>query len=86
MVGDAVSCEVCKYAVGYLDNVLTTNSTEEEIKKEVEALCSHLPAAIENEVRFRKCYSQIFDELVYPDIPRFVPPHRVYRTSSGMGY
>jgi len=44
-----VECELCSQAVKYLDSVLTTKSTEEEIKKEVISLCSHLPAAIENE-------------------------------------
>ena len=45
-----VECEVCQSAIGYLDSVLTDQSTEDEIKNEVKSLCSHLPAAIDNEV------------------------------------
>ena len=60
-----VECEVCQSAIGYLDSVLTEQSTEDEIKNEVKSLCSqwqlvndyevkslcsHLPAAIDNEV------------------------------------
>ena len=45
-----VSCELCTQAVGYLDSVLTEKSTEDEIKKEVESLCSNLPDAFKNEV------------------------------------
>jgi len=44
-----VECEVCQEAIGYLDSVLTEKSTEDEIKTEVKSLCSHLPAAIDNE-------------------------------------
>uniref|UniRef100_A0A7M5V5S7 Proactivator polypeptide n=1 Tax=Clytia hemisphaerica TaxID=252671 RepID=A0A7M5V5S7_9CNID len=44
-----VECEVCQSAIGYLDSVLTEQSTEDEIKTAVKSLCSHLPAAIDNE-------------------------------------
>ena len=50
MKTNPVECEVCTQAIKYLDSKLTEKSTEEEIKKEVISLCSHLPTAIENEV------------------------------------
>lgn len=56
MKTNPVECEICSQAIKYLDSVLTEKSTEEEIKKEVVSLCSHLPAAIENEVSFLSPY------------------------------
>ncbi|XP_057312445.1 prosaposin-like isoform X4 [Hydractinia symbiolongicarpus] len=44
-----VSCEACEFAMGYLDGLLTKNSTEAEIETVVEKLCGELPQAFKNE-------------------------------------
>lgn len=43
-------CEICQYAMGYLDNMLKENSTEQQIQKALNALCGYLPSQYKQEV------------------------------------
>ena len=45
-----VTCEVCKYAMSYLDSMLVQNSTEEEVKQALDSLCAKLPSSMSGEV------------------------------------
>jgi len=47
--------------------MITSKSGEDEIKKEVEALCSHLPAAIQNEVSSHHYYLQRIRKLFFSE-------------------
>lgn len=47
--------------------MITSKSGEDEIKKEVEALCSHLPAAIQNEVSSHHYYLQRMRKLFFSE-------------------
>ena len=42
-VGNAVTCEICEYAMQYLDAKLKANSTKEEVKAALDGLCAELP-------------------------------------------
>ena len=68
---NVVTCEVCKYAMSYLDSMLVENSTEEDVKKALDSLCEKLPASLSGEVidlnfpyRFLFCYS-FFSSIFY---------------------
>ena len=70
---NVVTCEVCKYAMSYLDSMLVQNSTEEDVKKALDSLCEKLPASISGEV-FPKHFSNrgfITVYNVYSDIISF---------------
>lgn len=43
-------CEICQYAMGYLDSMLKENSTEQQIQKALDALCGYLPSQYKQEV------------------------------------
>jgi len=45
-VGNQETCILCEYALHELQNELQDNKTEENIKKKVEGLCTHLPQTI----------------------------------------
>ena len=45
-----VSCEVCEYAMTYLDSVLEDHATEQEIVSALDTLCTKLPSSISGEV------------------------------------
>ena len=45
-----ITCEVCKYAMSYLDSMLVKNSTEEDVKKALDSLCAKLPSSMSSEV------------------------------------
>ena len=45
-----VTCEVCEYAMQYLDSMLSDNSTEEEIRQGLDQLCGYLPSSMSDEV------------------------------------
>ena len=45
-------CNVCEYAMGYLDKFLVKPNVEAEIENKVKLLCNKLPSAISNEVSF----------------------------------
>ena len=47
---NVVTCEVCKYAMSYLEGMLVENSTEEDVKKALDSLCEKLPASLSGEV------------------------------------
>lgn len=49
-VKGTVECEVCQYAMGYLDDMLKENSTEQEIQQALDALCGYLPSQYKQEV------------------------------------
>jgi len=48
--GNPVTCEVCEYAMTYLDSMLSDNATEAEIKEALNSLCSKLPSSVSGEV------------------------------------
>ena len=50
MKGNPITCEVCQYAMTYLDSMLSDNATEQEVKTALEGLCGYLPASIKSEV------------------------------------
>ncbi|XP_028408448.1 prosaposin-like isoform X2 [Dendronephthya gigantea] len=43
------TCDLCKMAVQYLESILESNATEEEIKKALEDICNMLPASLKTE-------------------------------------
>ena len=45
-----VECEVCQYAMNYLDQILGDNATEQEIISALDSLCSKLPSSVSGEV------------------------------------
>ena len=45
-----VGCEVCQYAMNYLDQILGDNATEQEIISALDSLCSKLPTSVKGEV------------------------------------
>ena len=45
-----VGCEVCEYAMNYLDGILSENSTEQEIISALDSVCSKLPSSVSGEV------------------------------------
>lgn len=52
-VEGAAECEICQYAMGYLDNMLKESSTQQEIKQALDALCGSLPSQYKEEVRVK---------------------------------
>ena len=50
MKANPVTCEVCEYAMQYLDSMLSDNATEEEIRQGLDQLCGYLPASVSGEV------------------------------------
>ena len=44
-------CEICQYAMGYLNSMLKENSTQQEIKQALDALCGYLPSQYKEQVR-----------------------------------
>ena len=49
-VENIVTCEVCEYAMEYLDTMLKGNTTEAAVKKALDGLCGYLPASVKSEV------------------------------------
>ena len=49
-LGESVECELCQYAMGYLDALLGKKATEDEIVNAVKNLCSYLPEYINTQV------------------------------------
>ena len=43
-------CEICQYAMGYLESMLKENSTEQQIQEALDALCGYLPRQYKQEV------------------------------------
>ena len=41
--GDA-ECEICKYAVGQIENFINSNHSQQEIQKKLNQLCSNIPS------------------------------------------
>jgi len=48
--GNAISCEVCKYAMTYLDSMIEQNSTEEDVQHALDQLCGYLPSSMKSDV------------------------------------
>lgn len=48
-----VTCEVCEYAMNYLDSILADNATEKEIIDALDSLCAKLPSSISGEVNLQ---------------------------------
>ena len=49
-VKGTVECEICQYAMGYLDGMLKQNSTKQEIQQALDTLCGYLPSQYKQEV------------------------------------
>ena len=45
-----VTCEVCEYAMNYLDGILTENATEQEVKAALDKMCGYLPDSVKEQV------------------------------------
>ena len=54
-----VECEVCEYAMNYLDQVLSNNATEQEIISALDSVCSKLPSSLSGEVNISVNFSFI---------------------------
>lgn len=71
-------CSVCQYAMGYLDSILSEKSTEDEIKKAVESLCSYLPQYISNECQqLVEQYSNTIIELLVKEMDPSTVCHKL---------
>ena len=42
-VENVITCEICEYAIGYLESMLKGNTTEAAVKKALDGLCAYLP-------------------------------------------
>jgi saposin len=76
----STSCEVCQYALGYLDQQIETKGAETKIEEEVESLCSHLPATFMNE-----CDALITEygpDLIKLVVDNFLSPKKVCKEIS----
>jgi len=69
------SCEVCEYAMGYLDNLIEAKSAETKIESLVESLCSHLPATFKNECD--ALITEYGDDLIKLVVNNFLSPANV---------
>ncbi|XP_076824289.1 uncharacterized protein LOC143470198 isoform X14 [Clavelina lepadiformis] len=76
-VEDSEGCELCKLVIGELDNFLDENSTEEEIVKAVEKVCTILPSQYQSE-----CDSLIeqYGEEIVSILPGLLDPVKVCAT------
>ncbi|XP_076318028.1 prosaposin isoform X4 [Tachypleus tridentatus] len=68
---DKNECEVCKVITGYLEEQLSEESTEEEIRKVLDQLCSELP---ESESTICKKFIDTYSELILTMIARELKP------------
>ena len=50
-VEGTTECEICQYAMGYLDSMLKESSTQQEIKQALYSLCGYLPSQYKEQVR-----------------------------------
>ena len=50
-VEGTAECEICQYAMGYLDSMLKESSTQQEIKQVLDSLCGYLPSQYKEQVR-----------------------------------
>ena len=48
-VEGTTECEICQYAMGYLDSMLKESSTQ-EIKQALDGLCGYLPSQYKEQV------------------------------------
>lgn len=68
-VQDKPSCPLCLLAVSQLYNVIKDNKTEENIVKELDRLCNHLPKDLNNQcVDLVKGYSKELVEMLLADL------------------
>ena len=49
-VEGTTECEICQYAMGYLDSMLKESSTQQEIKQALDSLCGYLPSQYKEQV------------------------------------
>ncbi|XP_013777064.2 uncharacterized protein LOC106461762 isoform X2 [Limulus polyphemus] len=68
---DKTECEVCKIITGYLEEQLSEESTEEEIRKVLDKLCSELP---ESKSSTCKKFVDTYSELILTMIARELKP------------
>jgi len=63
---DSPTCELCEFAMNELEEVLSDNSTQEEIKNALESVCNMLPATIRDECNelVNQYEEQILDLLI----------------------
>jgi saposin len=64
-VNDDLECTVCKYVVSFVNVLLESNATEEEIEKGLKAVCSLLPSKYEAKcTTFATTYGPILPQLI----------------------
>ena len=51
-IGNPVYCEVCEYAMQYLDSILGDKATQAEVEAALDKLCNYLPSSLEARVCF----------------------------------
>jgi len=61
-LGDTIPCEVCKYAVTYIEGIIGQNQTEQQIVADIEAaICAEFPPL-----------EQMCDEAVVEYVPQII--------------
>jgi saposin len=64
-VKDTVECTVCKYVISFINVLIQSNATEQEIEKGLEVVCKLLPASYHTKCdNFVVTYGPILPELI----------------------
>ncbi len=72
MTANPVECSLCKFIVGYVDNVIKNNKSEAAIEAALEKVCTILPKALNSScVQFVETYGpnlvKLIEEYGTPD-------------------
>jgi len=64
-IKDDLECTACKYVVSFVNVLLESNATEEEIEKGLKVVCSLLPSSYHNKcIDFVTTYGPILPQLI----------------------
>jgi saposin len=64
-VKDTIECTLCKYVVSFVNVLIESNATEEEIEKGLKLVCNLLPSSYHTKcVNFVTTYGPILPELI----------------------
>jgi saposin len=64
-IRNTAECSLCKYVLQYVNVLITNNSTEKEVEKALEAVCSILPSQYHSQCSsFVKQYGPVLVELI----------------------
>jgi len=71
---NSAECSLCKYVVGYIDNVIQNNKSEAAIDAALEKVCTILPASLKDKcVQFVDTYGPVLSQL----IAKYATPEQV---------